>query len=260
MSGRVREWLPRDAASGPRVRDALEGAVDAWSDKWFAGARASLAAVEPRSAGAPYMAGGWLLYGASAAVPDGSPDALRLAGLALGADPESLVLSEPDRDIIGRLAAAILADLAAALCVALGRPLTGNEEATPRADPLAGDAGIVLGLADARGNRLAEAAVPLGALASFLRSSIPARKVPPLGRMDRALDRTAARLDVRLGETRLTLGDLAGLAPGDVVVLDRTVAAGARVALARGEPFAGAALDAGGPAARLVLTHEPRDA
>jgi hypothetical protein len=262
MSGRLREWLPLNAATGPRVRDALEGAVDTWSRTWFAGARGLLTSVAPHPSGAPEAAGGWLLYDDIVAVPADGPDAIRLAGLALGVAPESLVLSEPDRDIIGRLAATILADLAAALAASLERPPSGGAAPTPTADPLEGDAGIVLRVADASGRTLAQAALPLAALVPFLKARIPARPAPDLPHLDGPVGRTLTRLDIRLGDTRLSLGDLTGLAAGDVLVLDREIEAGARVALgsAHGQPFARGAFETDRGTTRLTLAHEIRDA
>lgn len=261
MSGRLREWLPLSAATGPRVREALEGAVDAWSKTWFAGARGLLTSVAPHPAGAPGAAGGWLLYADTAAVPADGPDAVRVAGLAVGAAPENLILSEPDRDIIGRLATTILADLAARLAASLGRPSTDGTAPIPIADPLEGDAGIVLRVADAGGRTLAQAALPLAALVPFLKARIPVRAAPDLARIDGSIGRTVTRLDIRLGDTRLSLGDLSGLAAGDVLVLDREIEAGARVALgsAHSQPFARGALETDRGTTRLTLAHESRD-
>lgn len=255
----VRDWLPIEAATGPRVRNALEEAVDAWSGKWFAGARAEIAAVEARAAGAPQVAGGWLLHGDAVAVPADGLDTIRVAGLALGADAENLVLSEPDRDIIGRLAATIADDLAARLCVALGREQPAPGAAVPRDDPLDGDAGIALRISDTQGRPLTQASVRLAALVPFLKAGIKTGKnTPSLARITRAIEKTATRIDVRLGETRLTLGELSGLARGDVLVLDRPIDDGATLAL-DGRLFASAGLEWLGDTTRLILSHEPRD-
>lgn len=261
MIGRIRNWLPLGAAAGPRVRDALERAVDDWSGKWFAGARVQLVAVEPRSAGAPRLSAGWLIYREAVAVPVDGTDAIRVAGLALGGDPEGLVLSEADLDILGRLSTEILADLAAMLASALGLPKRTDASPAPCVDPLEGDAGIVLRIQDVRGRGIAQAALPLGALVPFLKASIPAGPTPDLARIDGALGRTRTRLDIRLGETRLSLGELAGLTSGDVVILDRTIEAGAEVAVAagRGQAFARATLEPDDDGTRLIFANEKRD-
>jgi flagellar motor switch/type III secretory pathway protein FliN len=260
MTARVSDWLPPGPATGPRVRDALEGGVAAWAGKWFADARLSVSAIEPRSEGAPGVANGWLLLGDTVAVPADSPEAIRLAGMALGADPENLVLSEPDRDILGRLATAILADLGTLLATALGRKVHAEDMGTATADPLGGDAGIVIHILDARARALTRAVVPLAALVPFVRAGIPARPGPALSSVVRAVERTSARIEVRLGETRLSLADLTGLAAGDVLVLDRTVQAGARVSLAAGDrTIASAAVGAHGATTLLTLAPENRD-
>jgi Type III flagellar switch regulator (C-ring) FliN C-term len=260
MSARIRNWLPPGAATGPRVRNALAEGVDAWADKWFAGARLSLAAIEPRSAGAPRIGGGWLLQSETVAVPADPPEAIRLAGLALGAHPENLVLSEPDRDILGRLAKTILADLAVTLSTALGVINTAGAGTRAVPDPLDGDAGIMVRIIDASGRPLTQAAVPLAALVPFIRAGIPARPGSALAPVGRAVERTSTRVEVRLGESRLSLGDLAGLAAGDVLVLDRTIEAGARISLAAGnKTIARATLDVRGTTTLLTLAPEPRD-
>jgi hypothetical protein len=261
MSGAVREWLPLGAATSPRVRDALEGAVDLWSGKWFAAVRVSLASIEPRPLGAPSVPDGWLLHAGTVAVPADGPDAIRLAGLALGADPEKLVLSEPDRDIIARLAATMCADLAATIAAALGQPIGGDAQPTATADPLERGPGLALRIDEANGRVLTRAVLPLSTLVSFIRTAVPKGSAPALARMDGAIGRTATRLDIRLGETKLSLGELAQLTPGDVLVLDRTIEAGARVSLGAAErkPFARATLEPDGDTTRLILAHDRRD-
>jgi flagellar motor switch/type III secretory pathway protein FliN len=185
---------------------------------------------------------------------------MRLTGLALGAEPENLVLSEPDRDILGRLAAAIAADLATGLCAALDREPPGPDEAVARDDPLEGDVGILISIADWRGRPLTRASIPLGALVPFVKAGVKAeRNQRPLAPMTRAIERTSARIDVRLGETSLSLGELAGLAAGDVLILDRPIDDGAALLL-DARPFARADLEPHDHATRLVLSHEPRDA
>ena len=261
MIGRIRDWLPLGAATGPRVRDALERAVDDWSGKWFAGARVQLGAVEPRCGGAPRLASGWLLNPAGVAVPVDGTESIRLAGLALGAEPEGLILSEADLDILGRLSTEILGDLATALASAVGLPEGTGEPPSPCVDPLEGDAGIVLRILDARGRGLAQATLSLAAIVPFLKASIPAEVSPGLARIDGAIGRTRTRLDIRLGETRLSLGELAGLSSGDVIVLDRTIEEGADVALAvaNAPAFARATLEPEEGGTRLIFANEKRD-
>jgi hypothetical protein len=54
---------------------------------------------------------------------------------------------------------------------------------------------------------------------------------------------------------------LAGLAAGDVLVLDRTIETGATISVSAGErtPFASADLEPDDGTFRLILNHEPRD-
>lgn len=258
MSAQVRNWLPPEAAIAPRVRDALEGVVDAWSGKWFPGIRAELSRVEAYATG---RAGDWLVHCGAVALPVDGPEAIRLAGLALGADTENLILSEPDRDIVGRFAAVMLADLAATLSSVIGLGPGGADAPVPTPDPLAGESGIELHICDAAGRPLVRAVIPLSALVPFIKAGIPARRGPELARIDGPVGRTATRLDIRLGGARLSLGDLAGLSAGDVLVLDRIIETGASVSLSTGErtPFAGAILEPDCGTTRLILTHQRRE-
>lgn len=259
MSKRIRSWLPPGAAMGPRVRHALEETVAAWSETWFAGTRAGVQSVEPRTAGAVNISGGWFLFHGAVALPADGSEAIRLAALALGVETEGIVLSEADRDILGRLAATMLADLASALTNSLGLPL--GDEAAPLhcVDPLDSGSGLSLVIADTRHRFLCQVAIPSPSVVPMLKAGIARRPAPALARFEGPLGRSRARLDISLGEAKLSLGELAGLAVGDVLVLDRKIAAGATVAVRAGrrDGFARASFDSDGGRDRLVLAAEP---
>jgi flagellar motor switch/type III secretory pathway protein FliN len=232
MSGKVRDWLPAGAATGRHARAHLEEKVASWSERWFAGASASLSSLAPCPAG-----------GATA-----PPETLRIAGLALGADPRRLVLSEPDRDILEGLAAAIAADLAASL----GAPAPGEgPEPSPAEEA---EPAILAGASDGEGRDLLQLAVPAAALVPAIKARIPARTAQPLGDIERASGKTVTRIELRLGAASLSLAELAGLGEGDVLLLDRRVEDGVEVAAApAASAFARGALEHTTDGSRLVL-------
>lgn len=258
MSAAVRDWLPPETAGSARVRALLGEAVETWSRKWLA-AGAEAAGFEVRR-NAPPQPGGWRVPGAAIAIALGAPEMIRLAGPALGVVPERFVLSEVDRDILSRFTATLAADLAETLELALGiEPVAAR--AGPSADPFAGG-GLVFEAVDGQQRVLAHGAIPLAALVPAVKAAIrPRRRAqPPVARLAHAFGATAVRIHARLGEAALPLGELAALAPGDVLVLDRPVDDGAAIALAgAGKPFARGAIDASARNLSLILSPQHRE-
>lgn len=261
MSEQVRDWLPVGALDALPVRRAIGEAVDSWSERWFAGARLAAADFAARRPGAALASPTWRRYGTATALAATGAELFRLAGLALGTRPEGLVLSEVDRDIIGRFTARIAADLAATIEQAIDRAAPADDAETFVEMPLP-DGGLSFAVVDGTGAAIVEGAVPLAALVAFrksgLRSSRRAR--PALTRRNRAIGATRVRIEARLGTAALPLGDLAGLAPGDVLILDRAIAQGADLALNRsGRPFARAQIVDRGADLSLILSPQPKD-
>jgi flagellar motor switch/type III secretory pathway protein FliN len=258
---KVGEWLPRAAMDAAPVRNFVAGTVETWSHKWFGAGGLTASGFEALPSGAPCRASGWRIHGSAVALAADAPAMLPLAGLALGAEPGRLVLSEVDRDIIGRFTARIAADLALSLERALGLAPPAGERDEAVEHPLPGG-GLLFTLADGAGAELLHGAIPTAALVAFLKSAIPPARAPrpPMSRLARAIGATSVQVDVRLGATTLALGDLAGLVPGDVLILDRPVAAGAGLALSRsGRTFASGALADRGETLALLLSPQDRE-
>jgi hypothetical protein len=261
MSLRVREWLPAEAAGSAAAHRLVREAVALWGPKWFARAETRAAGFETRTDAAARRPGGWRTAGAVAVSLAGS-ETVRLAGLALGAEPERLVLSETDRDLIGGFTAAIADDLAATIEAALGLGPAEAEAQIAVEDPFAGDGGLLFAVNDRDERPLLQVAIPAAALVPFLKAAIaPARRRgAPLARLGGAFESTAVRIEARLGAVTLPLGDLAGLAAGDVLILDRAVEDGAELALRpSGRPFAQAAITPGDSKLSLLLFTQQRD-
>lgn len=261
MSLHVREWLPGDATASAAVRRLVGEAVGIWSPKWFARAEARAAGFEARQGAAARRPAGWQAANAVSTSLAAS-ETVRLAGLALGAEPERLVLSEADRDLIGSFTASIADDLARMIESALA--LDRDAAAAPASveDPFGGDGGLQFTVNDQDDRLLLQVAIPAAALVPFLKAAIaPSRRRPaPLARIGDTFESTAVRIEARLGAVTLPLGDLAGLAAGDVLILDRAVEDGAELALRpSGRPFARAAIIPGDSEISLLLSPQQRD-
>jgi hypothetical protein len=260
VSRHVREWLPAEAAACAAVRRLVGEAVGQWGPKWFARAEPRAAGFEIRKGAAARRTGGWQAAGAVATWLAAS-ETVRLAGLALGAEPGPLVLSEADRDLIGRFTGSIAGDLAGTIESALGIDPTEAGAPVSVEDPFAGGGGLLFSVND-RGERpLLQVAIPAAALVPFLKAAIaPARRRPaPLARLGGAFESAAVRIEARLGAVTLPLGELAGLAKGDVLILDRAVEDGAELALCPpGRPFAQATIVPGDSGISLLLFPQQR--
>ena len=260
MSGSVREWLPREAIDSAPVRSAVAATVDTWSHKWFGTGGLAATGFEPLRLRAPVDVSGWRIYGSAVALEAGARATILLAGLALGAEPERLVLSEVDRDIIGRFTTRVAEDLALSLERAIG--LDPPEGADGKAvEESLRDGGLLFSVADLAGEHVLRGAIPTAALAPFRKSVLPpARPRRSTSRLARAIGATSVRVEARLGQTTLPLGAFAGLVPGDVLILDRPVAAGVGLALSRSDrTFASGTIAEEREGLALVLTPHDRE-
>jgi hypothetical protein len=230
----ARAWLPAEAANSSSVRAAAEAAVEDWAVAWFATAGPVACGFRASAGSAPSVERGWRSHADAIAIARCPAQSLRLAGLALFAAPEQLVLSEADRDIVDGLADRMCRDLADRLERAFGEQQPATGARGDAADPFGGRGGLLFTVRQAGQATLMEVAVPLDGLVQFRKSSMPAARRAPaaLARLADAATATPVELCARLGQAVLPLSDLAALAPGDVLVLDRTVAEGAVLAVA----------------------------
>jgi hypothetical protein len=261
MSAESRLWLPAGALDCARVRAAAGDAVEAWSRKWLAGARAAAGRFEVGAGAAPGRGAQWRVHGPGIALAASAAETVRLAGIALGADAERLVLSQVDKDIIGRLAAAAAADLARGLEAAFGLGPGEAGEPASAEDPFKGAGGLVFTAADGQSRPLIHAAVACSAIVPFAKAGIrmDKRRRPPPTRLNRAIGATGIRIEARLGSAALGLGEVAGLAVGDVLILSRTIDEGIGLALApAGRPFARGEIDPGCETLSLILSNPER--
>ena len=227
MSIAWKPWLPDTAAGAAAVERRFAEIVENWSAHWFA--RQILLPADP------------------AASPAVEPEGLRLLrseeGLTLGTDAAArrtialLMLDAPaaqdagtedDGRLLERLANSVLDDLCGRLSVGSGTPATATrwleaDEASPQEDGAA-----FMAFASTPRHPLVRLSVPRSIAATLARqkqsSSTGTASLAPLAPLADALRRQPVRLSAHLGSCRVTLADLVGLEPGDVLVLDTPLA------------------------------------
>jgi len=224
----VVDWLPMGAVTSDAVRVKLEGAVDDWSRRWFARTSVGVGAVRSRAPGA--LGEDWRIPHQIVAVSH-TPRALaRLANWALDARLDLLEPTETDRQLVGLFEPRLLDDLVSSVEDAIGGPQQMNG-AAPDWSRLGG---VEISLADSNGGALLTLAIPLTALLPLTKASLPARTRPRTGLepIGKALHPTVVTVEASLGVAHVTLDELRGLSPGDVLVLDRRIDQGVELTLA----------------------------
>ena len=227
MNMACRTWLPSGALGGGAVERLLTETSAAWSDHWFArrlmrrvGECASLDRSElgrMRDLQLRYVDAGLAL-----ALEDDARMVVARMMLDEPADREAA--TEADEELVERLAAACVDDLCTRLAnsFGLGRAPAwrrGGIEALPFAEA------CVFALGPSDNAPTIRVLIGHELAAGIVRSSArPGRKAEPLRPLSEALARQAVGISAVVGRCELSLGELAGLAPGDVLVLDAATA------------------------------------
>lgn len=222
-NGIPRPWLPEAAIDAGLDRTVAAIAGD-WSAHWLpAGALRSLA----RNLVASDADMAWLAAGGSVAVGL-TTAARRTLGLALLAAPaDATIAGAADRRMIDAVVDAALADLVARLAAAAqetARPAAARQRPAlddTRQRPLGFDH-----------QPLVTILIGQGAAVTMARPTRAPSPRPPLPTLSTALAPQCVSIGARVGGCTLTLAELAALAPGDVVLLDRAVTETADLTLA----------------------------
>jgi len=221
MTVRASAWLPPGAAS-QRIDQALEELIRQWSHHWIDRGGVNMSGSLTRIGDARWApaAAEWRVLGCGIAlgVPANAAVALGAAMLALGSDG----FTKADRTILGQLGEQALADLQARLLQWL--KLASGTQWSVLAAPRHRDGPIhtveIEGLRDGTKLRL-ELTSEL--FVRQLKAALPpAPKPAPLAEGRQALAGLSVALSAALGRCRLTLAELADLAPGDVIILDQS--------------------------------------
>jgi hypothetical protein len=234
--GTVRRWWPLELADRAVARETMSEAIGAWSSRWFV--KSPVVVSNFRSVrGSARSSGGdesWRAYGSSVALSCSRRGSQRLAEMALDLRTAQPLVSETDRGLLDLYEPMLLNDLANQIASALN--LGGNP--TPATtgsifDPFYGDGGACIDLVERHAGILLTVAVPLSEIAALAleRAWPPAGRAPVLTTVPQAMGATALQLQATLGVAELTLSDLEGLSPGDVLVLDAPINAGVALTL-----------------------------
>lgn len=207
----VLPWLP--PASQSETERAIARLADSWAERWFIAAPPSRATGE---SGKPRSALRWL--GSPLCAIGAAPADFVLFGLAVVAGKADAG-NPRDAELLRELGEAAATDLAAAFLHTVDPDARSVEVAAASLDRaalsyrLSGFAPVSL-----------EIALAPAALVGLRRRLAGRRGGPMLGRFDDALSGEMIRLGCHLGEARLTAGDIACLAKGDLIVLQRGTA------------------------------------
>jgi flagellar motor switch/type III secretory pathway protein FliN len=218
-----RTWLPDGAIEQGARNVPLRQAVADWSGRWFAHGKLAVAA-DATPAGAIDTRGGrvWESPGGLAMVVAPASDD-RLISLMFGAAPDQAELTAGDRDALDACVGACFGDLR----TQVGRVfrLDGNSPWRSASSP-ALDVGRwwTWQVEDDRGLSMALIAAEEALIARWVRNALPP---PPaqarLGSIAHALADQQIVVSAAVGRCRMSTSDLAGLALGDVLVLDQSL-------------------------------------
>lgn len=217
MIHEFRYWLPAGTPPPRAVQAALAELVDAWSREWFAGeALRALEALAPAAAERGLRETIWhVCEGLAIGMPE---DALA----ALGAHAMGLAMrtgrSPADLALLEKLGAACLDDLKRRAASAFRLP----PEKWHISEAQAGDAAYRLDIGTPALAPRLTLHLGAGLFAQLVRTRLTSPAAPPpLGLAVRALACIPVRLSATLGRCGISVAELSGIAPGDVLVLDR---------------------------------------
>lgn len=222
MTQDVQTWLPPEAAAHEAVQTRIREAVADWSGRWFARRRVGVRSAASARQAVRGDRERWVLHGGPVALACSRRAADRLLGWALDADLDDGIPTAVDRLVLEgferRLTRDLITSVEAALHVA--GPTRPTPEVTP--DPLGRFGGLVVALEDDRGDDVAALAVPLSAVVAICKAGAgrALQRGVVMGSLREALGETRVALASSLGRSEISLGDLGGLAVGDVLVLD----------------------------------------
>jgi flagellar motor switch/type III secretory pathway protein FliN len=215
------DWLPQEAFSTAAVSAVFDPSISAWSQTWFANAKASVASSvvgEGRQAQAAIQR----LSGDYVSVEMSGRGKRCLVETALGVVLADQVLNDADRHLLDVFAAEVAQDL----LVRLEQDLA-DTTAKLHARQLV--IGVCLGTTEAF-----SVLCPQQSLVAKLKSRLaaPAAARSPLGSRRTALKPTRVVAKGVLGRAELSVSELESLAVGDVLVLDRSLGDTAELRLA----------------------------
>ena len=214
-------WLPSDALSRERLKAVLDDILAAWSSHWLAGSTAKIAAgwqddwPSPAGGGCRRSCEGlaWLTM-----TPAGEAF---VAGAMLSAQvPQTM--HEREREVVTSLAASAADDLLNRVGL-LVRGEPGRVSADPSAMPDAGSSLWDISIGNRR--NVVRFALSMRAMVAMTKRSLRAPPRIELGSLAEGMAGAQIELSAGIGHCALSLTEVQGLAPGDVLVLDQPASA-----------------------------------
>jgi flagellar motor switch/type III secretory pathway protein FliN len=231
VSGTAPAWLPIDVAARDEVQSAFGRALSDWSAQWFV--RPPLLVTgcwATRHPDETCAGAAWKRPNAAVAVSCPARGAARLAGWALDADLQRAPRRPADRRLVRVFERALVDDLAARAEGALGVAAAPGGLPPPPLGPMGG---VIVAISDEAGEELLRLAAPMEVLLPLCQASLP--PPPPADRMGKvvqALSGADLTIEARLGVAKITVGDLRGLAPGDILMMEQDLTEAVEVFLA----------------------------
>jgi len=210
-------WLPANALTDERMRDDFNQVVVAWSARWSLQGAMSVKTVSGAASGPVSVPSGSTgRIGGPISLEWSSRQARRLAGWALGGQPEGVSLSAPDRAVLEALGEEIAIDLTDSLA---RRFSIGVANANDQNCDRPGEIQLLVEGPD-RTIRF-RVFVPAAPLIRYRKSGCmavaPVRQ--PLSFPASTLTGADVNFDVILGRSDLSLREVRSLEPDDVLVL-----------------------------------------
>lgn len=214
-------WLPQAALRDGAVGRLLGARIGQWSAKWIAGGGIDLLDERTLEGAAPGCdAIAWQGPGEGVALGLPGPAPAGLAGLALDADLSGARLEGLDRQLVERLAEAMLDDLRRDLAGLFEMVPAATWRALPAAPAWVGALRYAFGPASRK--FVLHLALAADRLARLRKSAIGAAPAAvALQPVAAGLAGQPIGLSARVGGCALSLAELGGLAAGDVLILDR---------------------------------------
>jgi len=230
LTGSARTWLPANILENAQLRRKLDEVVGGWSRAWFPSRVMRVSTLSAFNAAERRIQANlaWRIDDQGVGF-DGTPRIRAcLAEWALALRFSDHALRAVDRQLIDGMEGRIVSDLLSQVGVAFAA--SGKRSG----DPFAAMGGVVAQVADSHGDVLFSLAVPFDLAVPFCRPPAMARRpARPIGPVVDALGPVPMTLEILLGEAELSVADLQGLAPGDVVVLGSTLSEPAPLQLIR---------------------------
>lgn len=228
MSDRARPWAPLEVALRPAVREGVQALVSGWTGKWMANESLKLSLWELKREGADPPANDGHTFGGGVRV-DVAPRAWdKLVRRALKLDIGSAPSEPLDQEVLQLFGERLFNSLASEMERGL---IAARPSSTSELRPIW--PGVRAGLADASGDIVIGLSIPFEGLRRMAEASLPAPRSPKAlmsGRLPAIADHQVM-VQALLGNAKLRVADARTLAPGDVLVLDRSLSAPAELRL-----------------------------